>query len=174
MEASETFRFTRVKANLKLINQPPKIKFSCSHIQISTEKSTPLKQVYSQLPYCKVQSKKKSNHFLLSNPLKNCHNFKVQRMSNLYCPKDEKPSCYFFSRTTYKLSLLKIPNNGWPILLILSPMSNRFGTFVIVSNQTNQTNQTMLIQRMSNQYIYYSLWATTYFFLLGSLANEMC
>ena len=95
------------------------------------------------------------------------HNCKVQRRSNQYYPQDEQPLCYFLFLNNFQAITFTKFKERMKTYLVFSYLlwATNLELMFIVSNQNIAT------QRMSNQYVYYSLWATTYFFLSSSLAN---
>ena len=91
-----------------------------------------------------IKISKINSFFAIYSPEQPHRNYHNYRMTNQGIPKDEQPLCYLFS---------------WATSSVL--------TFIV-------SNQSTAFQRMSNHYVYYSLWATYYFFISSSLANEMC
>ena len=105
-----------------------------------------------------------SNHdgimFIVSN-----QNVIIQRMSNQDL-KDKQFLCNLFSWTTSQ-NYHNFQKDEQPLCCLFSWATSSVLIFIL-------SNQSIAFQRMSNHYVYYSLWATTYFFISSSLANEMC
>ena len=94
-----------------------------------------------------------SNHggimFIMSN-----QNIIIQRMSNQDL-KDKQFLCNLFSWTTSQ-NYQVFQKDEQPLCYLFSWATSLVLIFIV-------SNQSTASQRMSNHYVYYSLWATTYF-----------